>query len=79
MTESSRELNNDELDGVAGGKLKIGVPINARLQAIVDDAKKNGQTLEETLAKCGSDIERTFVRQNWSPNPRYNRVTRIAH
>ena len=77
MTKTIRELNNDELEGVAGGKLKIGVPINVRLQAIVDDAKKNGLTLQQALDTCKSDVERTFVLKHWNPNKRTDVVKRV--
>ena len=67
MAEETRELNDDEMEGIAGGKVTIRIPINTRrLRQLISETKGSGGSLDSALDQCKDDEERKFVSKEWN-------------
>lgn len=71
MADEIRELNNEDLEGVAGGKVTIRTPLpTKRLSDLLAYANNNGESLDWILEQCDSDDERKWVRREWEKTHR---------
>ena len=75
MTEDAREINDEELDDVAGGLngdyvivggQKVLIPAQPMyLRKLIKETFANGGSIDTVLAKCKTDGQRDFVRRQW--------------
>lgn len=71
MADEIRELNNEDLEGVAGGKVTIRVPFSTtRLRQLIADAENNGESLDWVLQQIDADDQRKWVRREWEKTHR---------
>ena len=71
MAEEIQELNNEDLEGVAGGKVTIRVPFSTtRLRQLIADAENNGESLDWVLQQIDADDQRKWVRKEWEKTHR---------
>lgn len=71
MAEEIQELNNEDLEGVAGGKVTIRVRFSTtRLRQLIADAENNGESLDWVLQQIDADDQRKWVRREWEKTHR---------
>ena len=87
MSDEPKELSNDELEDISGGKVSIRIPSkrdtldSSKWHSRVWYAIQNDKGIDSVLEQCTNDTERKFVRSEWDrlyePGPGYWPTKRV--